>query len=80
MTDESKLFNNKRSEYGAVTLNTKVFSTSIDPGQERLNQLGYKQVITEYIYIELYLLMLYCNRNFKEDYRHLQHLVYTKNI
>lgn len=42
--DGSKLINTIES-YGAVTFNTnKPRSTVIDPGQEILNQLGYKQV------------------------------------
>lgn len=36
----------KRFDYGAVTFGSKTLSTSVavDHGQERLNQLGYKQV------------------------------------
>ncbi len=56
MTDELKLipsnnYDNKRSDYGSVVtgFNSKRISTSttVDHGQERLNQLGYKQVITK---------------------------------
>lgn len=41
--DEPK-FINTIENYGAVTFNTKPLSAVVDPGQERLNQLGYKQV------------------------------------
>lgn len=48
MTVEPKLLNQERNsrqlDYGAVTLNRKIHASTIDPGQERLNQLGYKQV------------------------------------
>ncbi|GAA5795239.1 hypothetical protein HPULCUR_000594 [Helicostylum pulchrum] len=40
--DEPK-FINTIENYGAVTFNTKPLSVEVDPGQERLNQLGYKQ-------------------------------------
>jgi hypothetical protein len=51
MTEEPKLLytnshNNTKSDYGAVSFNNKILASVVDPGQERLNQLGYKQVIT----------------------------------
>jgi hypothetical protein len=81
MTDEPKLFNSnnvndKVSDYGAVIFNRKILASTIDPGQDRLNQLGYKQVKLP-TQLQAYQRLIHISiiRNFKEDYLHLPHLV-----
>lgn len=58
MTEELKLLSssnsnsndikNKRSDYASIAYSAKsITSSNIDHGQERLNQLGYKQVMKQ---------------------------------
>lgn len=71
--DEPK-FINTIENYGAVTFNTKPLSAVVDPGQERLNQLGYKQVNVNFfgsVFFDEIIKKMTCCRNCKEDYQHL---------
>jgi hypothetical protein len=74
MTDEIKnLSVNPRSDYGTVTFHKNVI---VDSGQERLDQLGYKQVNRLFI-TRNYCLYVFYDRNCKEDCLLLRHLVNT---
>lgn len=76
--------NDKRFDYGAVTFTSKTLSTSsaVDHGQERLNQLGYKQV--NFSYLRTWLLVTFTNqyvcRNYKEDCQPSPHLVSVNSL
>lgn len=75
MMDESKT-RHTQANYGSFSKSSRDDGSAlVDPGQERLNQLGYKQVSWLWHILNSTILLRLHYRNYQEDSLPLRHLV-----